>query len=497
MKKSDKINELKIRRLLRKPLVVTMLYLTFILSFSYVGSKTIWGNYYIWEIPSLALGAASGLSVAALASILTGIILASSHTKRKLSVWWLAFVRHGNVSRSLLAFTVILIVAAAVIPTRNSPIMDLLSDLSKKRNDQGQFIEKWDYLNQYKKYNQDEDFLLLKKIYEYRQIKQWRPHEYENWANFFSANQKNSNPRISAWTKILTADCLDRINQNNKAFEIYKEVSASEANDDYVKWWSYQEIGNYMYFEKRYPEAILSWKKATTFINSPGLNQNIASAYEDLKEFSTADEYYRKALDALRENMSKNNNIALGENSASLYVNWGNMYRLWAKEPSSDKADSGKNYLNTAKLYLNKAQKEDPSYLDAYWSMVRLHIKLNEFNLARWTIEKAIFVLNNASYYELNRFNYSLLGKKYAAYLSLLVDFYDPDMAAPSESTLQLANELIGWKFGREKSLEDFFQAAKDSSLNLTDEYKLLENNEFVDFINGKNPNKAFQRTSR
>ena len=444
MKKSNITNELRMRRLLRKPLIVTILYLMFILSFSYVGSKTIWGNYYIWEIPSLALGAASGLSIAALASVLTGIILASSHTKRKLGVWWLAFVRHGNVSRSLLAFTAILIVTAAAIPSKNSPVMDLLNDLSKKPSDQGKFIEKWEHLNQYKKYNQDEDFLLLKKIYEYRQVKQWRPHEYEKWANFFSANQNNPNPRISAWTKMLTADCLDRIGKDNKALEIYKEVSASGVNDDYVKWWSYQEIGNNMYFEKKYPEAIQSWKQGTAFINAPGLNQNIAIAYEDLKEFATADEYYKKALDALMENMSINNNITLGENSANLYVAWGNMYRVWAQTITPDKADSQKNYFSKAKSYLTKAQNEDPSYLDAYWNMVRLHINLKEYNLARWTIEKALFVLGNASYYDLNKFNYSLLGKKYAAYLSLLVDFYDPDMAAPSESTLQLANELIG-----------------------------------------------------
>jgi len=477
--------------------VVTAFYLAFIVSFSYVGSKTIWSNYYIWEIPSLALGTISGLGVAALVSTLAGGILVSSYTKSKLSVWWLAFVRHGNVSKLLLTSTATLILVTIILPEWNSPVMDLLGDLSKKRNDHGNFIEKWNDLNQYKKYSQDREFLLLNKIYEYRQNKQWKPHEYEEWANYFSSYHKNSNLRISAWTKILTADCLDRINQETKAFKLYEEVTTIEVADDYVKWWSYQEIGNYMYFEKKYAEAISSWQKATTFINSPGANQNIAITYEDLNEFSKADEYYKKALDALRENMSKNKNVSLGENTANLYVSWGNMYRLWAQEVAEDNSRAKKMYINKAKLYLNKAQKADPAYLDTYWNMVRLHIELDEYNLARWTIEKALFILNNDSYYELSRFNYNLLGKKYAAYLSLLVDFYDPEMTAPSDSTLKLSKELIGWRFSRAKSLEDFFKAAKESSLNLTDENKLLESSDFVNFINEKTSNKALQRTGR
>ncbi|MDV7340617.1 hypothetical protein RYZ26_13505 [Terasakiella sp. A23] len=245
-----------------------------------------------------------------------------------------------------------------------------------------------------------------------------------------------------------------------------------------------------MYFQGKYTEAISFWEKATTFIDSPGANQNIAISYEDMKNFSKADEYYKKALDSLKENMAKNKNVALGENTANLHVNWGNMYRMWAQAVSTDNSGAKETHYKEAKRHLNIAQKVDPAYLDTYWSMVRLHIELKEYNLARWTIEKALFVLNNDSYYELSRFNYNLLGKKYAAYLSLLVDFYDPRMTAPSGFTLKLSNELIGWRFSREKSLEDFFQAAKESSLNLTDEYRLLSNLDFVKFLNKKSSEK-------
>ncbi|MDV7341683.1 hypothetical protein RYZ26_18930 [Terasakiella sp. A23] len=234
----DKTNKLKIRRLLRKPLVVSTFYLAFIIAFSYVGSKTVWSNYYIWEVPSLAMGAASGLGVAALLSILTGIIFASSYSKNKLTIWWLAFIRHGNVSQFLLVSTITLFIIAAFTPTMTSPVTDLLNDLSKKRNDHGQFIEKWKNLNQYKKYNTDKNFLLLNKIYEYRQRKQWKPHKYEEWANFFSTYHQNANPRISAWAKFLTADCLDRMNQDAKAFGLYTDVANSKTNDKYAKWWS-------------------------------------------------------------------------------------------------------------------------------------------------------------------------------------------------------------------------------------------------------------------
>jgi hypothetical protein len=75
---------------------------------------------------------------------------------------------------------------------------------------------------------------------------------------------------------MLTADCLDRINQDDIAFDIYKKLATSVLCDDYVKWWSYQELGNFMYHDEKYPEAISSWKRAASLINSPGANQNIA-----------------------------------------------------------------------------------------------------------------------------------------------------------------------------------------------------------------------------
>ena len=60
---------LRLRRFLRNPVTVAVFYALFIFSFSYIGSKTFWTHYYIWEVPSLAFGAASSLGILTLVSI--------------------------------------------------------------------------------------------------------------------------------------------------------------------------------------------------------------------------------------------------------------------------------------------------------------------------------------------------------------------------------------------------------------------------------------------
>ena len=181
--------------------------------------------------------------------------------------------------------------------------------------------------------------------------------------------------------------------------------------------------------------------------------------------------------------MRQNRNISLGESFSVLYTNWGNLYREWSKELVQTDANEAQKKIEQAKQYYSKAQRADPDYLDAYWSMVRLHIELEEYNLARWTIEKASFVLNNDEYYDLSRFNYKLISRKYAAYLSLVTDFYDPNQSRPTKHTLQMCRALIGWDYSREKSIEDFFQAAKQSGIALGEEVELINSQKFVSFI--------------
>ena len=475
---------IQFRHFLRNPIMVGISYLLFILSFSYLGSKTFWINYYIWEVPSLILGAAGSLGVISIISIFIWIILSSSYTKKKFHVWWTSFIRHGYITYVLLVVSIISFSSSAFVPAKTSPVFDLLNSLSKKRNDHHVFLEKWQSLEKYNKYKNDPEFIFLKRVYNYREPKEWKHHEYENWANYFSNFHENKNKRISLWANMLTADCLDRMNRKEKANSLYKLIVSSDTDDAYVKWWSYQEIGNFNYFKGNHEEAIKSWEKATNFINSPGANQNIAIVYEEQGEFELSDEFYNKALYALEQNMRENKNVSLGENTANLFVSWGNMYRLWAKSIDIKEDQKRKEYIGRSKYYLLKAQVADPAYLDAYWSMVRLHIEQKEYNLARWIIEKALFVLNHNEQYELRRFNYQLLGKKYAAYLALLTDFYDQDQLCPTPSTLELCKELIGFQHSRKKSIEDFFQAAEESSVSLGVEKEMLKNQDFIEFIN-------------
>lgn len=467
--------KLRARRFLRHPLTVCVSYLLLLACACWFGSRTIWQRYDILQAPSLLLGLCSSVGAVFVGLSVIRIAQWSMPSRKGIDQWRITQFRHG-VPTSVFACMAVLFGAAGHLA---GPAPDLLTRVFKQAETSREGLDvvrdQIKILRNQPRYESSQELDVLEKVINYWSASgstQMSREKYLQQANSFLVFIDVPNIQIQSWTMIMAADAFDRAGRKTDAVVYYSKVAQMPDASKFLVRWASLELGNYSYTNLKDTEAAISfWKAAIDIKPTSGLLNNLALALADDSNWEAAEKMYIDAEKLLIKEASNPANPRRPLRWAVLYANWANCIRR--RMASEGISDASNELYKKAVDLCDKAIKEMPCHLDAYWIRTRLAVVTGDWAAGGKAIDSAQKVVQNGEC-DLDRFSFDKIAAPMNLWLRCLLDFHQTRGNLSNELRSQLSVAFQGFSTAPYSSLHEFLLVVATTDLSIEEDMKIL-----------------------
>lgn len=466
------LGRLRIRRMLRHPIMTTIAYLLVLSSACWLGSRTIWKQYDILQMPSLLLGLFSSFGALAIGLSIVRIAQWARFGKFDWTLWKIAQFRHGSPTVWFLILALFSTAVAIVIGPPPDQIDELFKTLETSREGLEIVKDRAKQLRLQPRYASNEEITFVEKVADYwTRSGTLKQEESLNQANSFLRQVNHPQLRVRSWSLVMAADGFDRAGRQSDAMTLYTQVAQIKEAPEFLHAWALNELGIFSYQTLNdIKTAIEYWKQTINIKPTSGVLDNLALAYADNGNFDAAEAQYVEAERLLLKESAAPTNPKRPLRFAVLYANWANCLRrrMEAEGISSSESVTYKRGIELCK----KAAKELPCHLDAYWIEARIAITAADWQTARAAIQASKHAVDKC---DLSRFKLRDISPRMNLWLEAVVNFTSPN-AERVEANLRrrFLETFKDFKTAPYTSIHRFLAEVKASDLSIDDDLRFL-----------------------
>jgi hypothetical protein len=289
--------KLWIRRVIRHPISISFSYLLLILGTCAFGSKTVWKDYKLWQIPSLL-----NATLCSAASILSGLFVLRLISQ--VSIINFQRIKYSVIKKGLLTVTFTLLGLSLLIVSIIVPSHDYLSDLARLCQGPKEIMYEADSLltkiKSMEKYKDLPILVLYKKVIDFKENSDsWENAAFETFILTLHPYINHSDFKIRSIATLLAAQSFDCLGDFDTAKNYYWSIANDLRCSRYIRNEAFMGLGSISARSNDMQTAYYLWYKAVLLVPSSSVFENIALYHQTNKQYAIAQHFYDESDRAL------------------------------------------------------------------------------------------------------------------------------------------------------------------------------------------------------